>query len=66
LERAISAALRKYPDFEPWEQALNRMASDPYFKSPKARGWEDTLHWLVKADHVYQVIHGYQTRRQAR
>jgi hypothetical protein len=64
LERAISAALRKYPDFEPWEQALNLIATAPYFKSRKAQGWENTLHWLVKGDHVYQVITGYQTRRQ--
>jgi hypothetical protein len=65
LERAIVTALKKYPDFELWEQALNHMAHDSYFTSPKARGWEDTLHWLVKGDHVHQVINGYQARRQA-
>jgi hypothetical protein len=60
LERGIIAGLHKYGDYALWHQALQTRAQQPYFTSPKARGWEDHLHWLVTKDHVYGVINGYR------
>jgi hypothetical protein len=66
LERAMIAGLRTYGASRLWHQAVHDMARTPYFTSPKARGWEDSLHWLVTKDHVYRVINGhYQHRGQA-
>jgi hypothetical protein len=65
LEKAIIRCLRKYPDCEDYERALNRMATHPYYKSPKAKGWNDSLHWLVQSDHLKRVITGEYERRQA-
>jgi len=64
LERHLIAAVKKYPAFDLWQKALDLMSTDPYFKSRKAQGWENTLHWLAKDDHVYQVVNGYFTRRR--
>jgi hypothetical protein len=65
LAQAITKAVHTYPAFDVWQQALWKMAAEPYFRSRKADGWENTLHWLVKGDHVHQVVSGYFTRRHA-
>jgi hypothetical protein len=54
LRRVIAQALRDHPDAELWATALDYLATNPKYRTPRKYGWL-TLRWLVTDDHVIDI-----------
>jgi hypothetical protein len=63
LRRAIARALRVHPDAERWATALDYLATNPKYRSPRKYGWL-TLKWLVTGDHVVEICDENMPRQQ--